>query len=434
MKYPRSLAVTYETSVAQLSAGAKEFFRELSWLAPDPLPRNALEGLPDPADARRHLSELDHLHLVRFQQDGKSFTVHRLVQEITRQKQTEPIPPPALVTALRWINDLFIGDPQDVRTWPVLDPLALHSQVVAAFADDSAITEPTARLMNQVGLMLETKAKYHTAEPLYRRSLEIDEAKFGSHHPEITTGLNNLAQLLKATNRHTEAEPLLRRALAIAVASFGVNHPKVANYLNNLANLLDATNRLAEAEPLMKRALEIDEAHFGSEHIHVARNLNNFAQLLQDTNRPFEAEPLTRRALCIFENSLGSDHPKVAVLLNNLGRLLVATNRRSEAEPLYRRALAISETRLGNDHPEMATVLHNLASLMKATNRLTEAEPLMRRAVEVRLKSTSDTGHHHPKLMNSINSYFELLTELGETQDQAGEKIGAMLLRYGVSI
>ena len=51
----------------------------------------------------------------------------------------------------------------------------------------------------------------------------------------------------------------MRRTVTIAEQSFGTEHPNVAIGLNNLAQLLNATNRLAEAEPLMRRALAIDE-------------------------------------------------------------------------------------------------------------------------------------------------------------------------------
>jgi hypothetical protein len=37
------------------------------------------------------------------------------------------------------------------------------------------------------------------AEPLMRRALAIDEARFGAEHPDVARDLNNLAQLLKAT-------------------------------------------------------------------------------------------------------------------------------------------------------------------------------------------------------------------------------------------
>ncbi len=81
--------------------------------------------------------------------------------------------------------------------------------------------------------------------------------------PEVATRLNNLADLLRETNPPGEAEPLIRRALRIDEARYGPDHPEVATDLNNLAALLQGTNRLAEAEPLYRRALRIDEASYG---------------------------------------------------------------------------------------------------------------------------------------------------------------------------
>ena len=70
---------------------------------------------------------------------------------------------------------------------------------------------PTSRLINQAALLFFTKAQYETAEPLMRRTLEIDEQSFGPNHPNVAIRLNNLAQLLKATNRLKEAESLMRK-------------------------------------------------------------------------------------------------------------------------------------------------------------------------------------------------------------------------------
>ena len=98
--------------------------------------------------------------------------------------------------------------------------------------------------------------------------------------------------LLQATNRLGEAEPLYRRALAIDEASFGSEHPNVAIRLNNLAQLLRATDRLAEAEPLMRQALEIFvdfERKTSRQHPNRDAAIENYAGLLAAMGRS-EAE------------------------------------------------------------------------------------------------------------------------------------------------
>ncbi|MFN7961339.1 MAG: tetratricopeptide repeat protein [Thermoanaerobaculia bacterium] len=60
--------------------------------------------------------------------------------------------------------------------------------------------------MNQLGLLLHSKALHPQAEPLMRRVVAILEASLGKEHPNVATPLSNLAQLLQATNRLVEAD------------------------------------------------------------------------------------------------------------------------------------------------------------------------------------------------------------------------------------
>ena len=76
-----------------------------------------------------------------------------------------------------------------------------------------------------------------------RRVLEISEACYGTNHPDVAKGLNNLALLLQATNRLAEAEPLMRR-MAIIFLCFtrdtGHPHPHLKAALRNYAGLVHA--------------------------------------------------------------------------------------------------------------------------------------------------------------------------------------------------
>ena len=371
-KYPRAVVTTWDTTVEQLSPEGLTLLRQLSWLAPEPIPRSLLPDGP----AQDALAELASFSLAKFEEGGGRFRIHRLVQDVTRERQSGEERDLSLRSMLEIFNKAECGDPQDVRSWLVWDPLRPHLSAVTTYAGYHGIAEPTTRLMNQLGILLLAKASYGEAEPLMKRALAIDEASYGPDHPRVAIRLNNLAQLLQTTNRLGEAEPLMRRALAIDEASYGPEHPRVAIDLNNLAQLLQTTNRLGEAEPLMRRALAIDEA------------------------------------------SSGPEHPRVAIHLNNLALLLQATNRLGEAEPLMRRALAIDETSYGPEHPSVAIRLNNLAQLLQATNRLAEAEPLMKRLLLIILAFTRSTGHRHPHLKQACVNYRALLQamDLGDTE------------------
>ena len=116
----------------------------------------------------------------------------------------------------------------------------------------------------------------------------------------------------------------------------------------------------------------------------------------------------------------------MAAALHNLGCLLHDTNRLVEAEPLMRRALAINEASYGPDHPDVAAALHKLGRLLHDTNRLVEAEPLMRRAVEILLRFTRASGHHHPSIQAAGDKYVALLTQMGRSKKEALAELDAL--------
>ncbi len=291
MQYPLSVAITWQTSFDQLTAGGRELLNLLAWFCTDPIPESLLaagggpwgdvapaEGADASPDPHEALADLEAYSLVTRATDSPTFSIHRLVQDVTRRNLRDDTEKSALRRALRWLDKVItgratvrgtkapvrralrwlseacVGDPQDVRTWATLDPLAPHVRAAATYADQAGIAQPTARLMRDLGVLLHCKAQSVDAEPLERRALAIDEQSYSEGHPRVATYLSNLAQLLKATNRLAEAEPLMRRALAIDEQPHGKEHPEVAIRLSNLAALLYATNRLAEAEPLMRRA------------------------------------------------------------------------------------------------------------------------------------------------------------------------------------
>ena len=411
MQYPRSVATTWKTSFDQLSDGARSLLNRLAWFAPDPIPNAILEQMPEvTVDAAQNADDLlvELLDYSLAAREADSFVVHRLVQDVTRcqlRKTGDIIP---LRAALEWIDASFQGDPNDVRTWPRLLPLASHAQAVTNHADASQITEPSSRLMNDLAQLLKATNRLAEAELLMRRALAIDEKSYGLEHPYVAIRFNNLATLLIVTNRLAEAEPLMKCVVEIFEKTHGENHANVATVLNNLALLLQAMNRLVEAEPLMRRALVIDEKSSGLESPAVARDLNNLAQLLQAKGRLADAEPMIRRALAIDEQSYGMEHPKVARDLRNLAQLLQAMNRLAEAEPMIRRALTIDEQSYGMEHPIVASDLSNLAKLLQATNRLAEAEPMIRRALTIDEQSY---GMEHPKVATNLDILAQLLQD-----------------------
>jgi hypothetical protein len=111
--------------------------------------------------------------------------------------------------------------------------------------------------------LLWTTNRLAEAEPLMRRALAILEQSYGKEHPDVATGLNNLAQLLETTDRPTEAEPMYRRGLAILVnfqQKTGHEHP---GFRTGVANYVSFLKALGKTHKQIERHLRslIDDLH-----------------------------------------------------------------------------------------------------------------------------------------------------------------------------
>jgi hypothetical protein len=86
----QQLAITWQTTIEELSQSERRLLNILAWLAPEPIPLSLLEGnIVDCADARDALAGLASWSLARLAADGDEFTVHRLVQEVTRERLSD---------------------------------------------------------------------------------------------------------------------------------------------------------------------------------------------------------------------------------------------------------------------------------------------------------------------------------------------------------
>ena len=165
---------------------------------------------------------------------------------------------------------------------------------------------------------VEQRRGFH-AEVLALRALHMREAKFGSDHPNVATGLILLAQTYLSEWKLAEALALYERALSIQEKTLGVDHLDIAETLNYMANVQQNPKVRLE---LRQRALRIRENALGCEHPDVATSTGELAGAYQELDEPEKAEEYFLKAIAIFEKTLGPDHQDTAMSLKNLDRVL----------------------------------------------------------------------------------------------------------------
>jgi serine/threonine protein kinase len=395
MQYPASLAVTWQGSFHQLAPTAKGLLQLVAHLAPDPIPVEMIDAGVDVVreaamlcigssaevqtrPVREDLAELAALSLISRQ--GPFLTVHRVVQEVIRQRIPEEARSDWVGVTLSLLGHYTPLQVDDTNTWPVWDLLRPHASELLFHVEEQKLAASPAltRLIATLGVFLYSRSLYSEAEPLLQKALDLDQILYGSVHVEIAVGLINLAMLFRATGRLEEAEPLMRRALEIDQTLFGDRHPIKARDLNCLALLLIETGHWIEAEEMIREALAIDQELCEDNQYPIARDLHNLAILLRATGRSAEAEPLVRQALRIGEDIYGEVHQRTARMRQVLAGIIRDLGRTTEAEPLARRALEVFDQILGPDHPLTQSARRDLEALKQDGEVSEETSPLDR--------------------------------------------------------
>ena len=175
-KYPRSVAVTWQTSVDQVGDPARRLLERLAWFAPEPVPDFMLDvPLPGVAaeDLDEALADLSSYSLVRRHPGRQEFSVHRLVQDVTRRSLGGEAAHAALTDALTWLDDGFSADDGDLAVRADMERLASHVRFAVERGDDCGISIPTAALAARLADLLQDRVPLHDIEPLYRRAFAI---------------------------------------------------------------------------------------------------------------------------------------------------------------------------------------------------------------------------------------------------------------------
>jgi tetratricopeptide (TPR) repeat protein len=245
--YPDTVATTWEISfqaVKEKSPASVDLLKLCAFLAPDDIPKSLFLGekdLPEPLASSTAdefafdeiVAELRRYSLISG--TGNKFSVHQMVQAVTRDRLTEDEQKNWSAVSVQLLNCAFQFGQDDVKSWEDCAPLLPHALASAGFAEDLGIlSETVAEILNNAGCYQQHLADFDEARKSLERALKIDEKAFGLEHPSVAIRANNLGSVLQDLGEMEKARRCFERALRIFQKFFGDNHPSTRRAKANL--------------------------------------------------------------------------------------------------------------------------------------------------------------------------------------------------------
>jgi eukaryotic-like serine/threonine-protein kinase len=245
-----------------------------------------------------------------------------------------------------------------------------------------------ARMLEAMGRVHTSMARYPDARANLERSLALRVAQLGPDHPEVARTLYYLSDVLRRMGQYRRADSLSLRALGIRTASLGARHPATADVLAQRASLAVYLSDLKLAEALSRRALEIRRESVDPSDASIGASLTLHAGHLQRLGRTADAEAELREAIAIDQTADGPESLDAASLEFRLADLVLEVRGDTvQAESLMRSALAVMRSTLGDQHPRTAWAMSEFAGLLSQRGRHREAERLARASVDIRRRA-----------------------------------------------
>ncbi|HKE48284.1 MAG TPA: tetratricopeptide repeat protein, partial [Rhodanobacteraceae bacterium] len=243
---------------------------------------------------------------------------------------------------------------------------------------------PVVKARNQLALAkaAQEKNQYDIAIATATRARELAAAAGDDGHREASDAVRFIADAKIGNGDTKEAEPMLRKALADDRARFGADSAAVATDMALLATALLELSRMDEAIAMSTAAIEAQTKIHGRNNSEVTYSMGTLAVALRNTGRYADAERVLREAIAIEETMYAPDHRELLTARSNLLIVVEAQGRFEEALQ-GREALLDAQKKLAANRPDvLAYAYKNIAADLLGLGRFADAEKTARQALD----------------------------------------------------
>ncbi|MDZ7807022.1 MAG: serine/threonine-protein kinase [Gracilimonas sp.] len=150
--------------------------------------------------------------------------------------------------------------------------------------------------LNDLALVHFHKKEYQKSIDTFKTIISLNKQILGETHPEIATGLSNLATILDITGNSLEAIPYFNEALKVAKMNYRDSHPKLIRFRNNAAKAYLNIDEFETAQKMFLKSFDIVMAadEMTSEDIAYNQTLNGLIDLYSSWDKKELEEKYTK--------------------------------------------------------------------------------------------------------------------------------------------
>lgn len=211
---------------------------------------------------------------------------------------------------------------------------------------------------------------------------------------DLSNALRLVADFYSEGEQFDKAEPLYLRSLELEEYAVGKDDKELGSHKEKVAEYLCVNGKYKQADPLFKDALENAEKNYGADSQEAAVIAYNYGGKFYDEGTFGDAEVFFKKAMAIFEKNPSADEQDLAMKNISLADVLDMQGKHEEATATYKKALAVLEK-----NPDKQVLVRGLKQYQKhllMQNKKDEAAKVANRIKDLKAETKTD-AKNEPK-------------------------------------
>jgi tetratricopeptide (TPR) repeat protein len=269
-----------------------------------------------------------------------------------------------------------------------------------------------AQSLCNVGTVCEALGQYEESLKYCEQALKMYQTMYLENHPGIATSLNNIGMVYEDLGQNQESLKYCEQALKMWKVLCSGNHPDIATSLSNIGSVYSSLSEYAKALEYLKEAIKMGEDTYAAKnHPDVANSLNNIGLVYSRSGKYRKALKYYKRALEMRKTIYPGNHPDVAQSLNNLGTICLRLSEYEKALEYYKQAFEMRKTIYPGNHPDVAGSLNNISNAYSRLCKYPKALKCLKRALK--MWKVIYAAKNHPYVALSLHNTGVVYYRLG---------------------
>lgn len=237
--------------------------------------------------------------------------------------------------------------------------------------------------LNMIGKVLFFQEKYTEALPIFDKIYK-NRSELGEDHDTVLKAMQNMARTYGKQGIYDESIKIYKNIHEIKIKKWGQHHPETLSALNDFGAMLSEQWNFIDALPIFKE-IYLSKAKLGTENEIILAAMRNMGHIYTQQGNYEESEQIYREVHSKRIEILGENHPDTVSAFSDIGEILLDQQKYTDALLIFDQIYK-NRMQLGEGSEIILTSMNNIAFIYAMLRNYDESLNMRKKVHTIRIK------------------------------------------------